>query len=242
MYKSLLSTPSNKIEPSLNATDSLNFLIIDNHQLTCKAYSLLTKAAFDEGILPKTKVTMMRSCQEAYEIIEAKPAAHFDIIFLEIRLPNYPQKNIYNGEDLGKLIRQYWKTSKIVVVTSLNNHYRLQTILKSLNPEGLILKNEICEKDLILAFQKISSGVPFYSPSVLKIIKNQFIRENEISFQEKKFLYLLSTGVQSKEIPNYLPWSKSKVEKQKRILKEKLGVEEKSSWGLLHKAKELGII
>ena len=175
-------------------------------------------------------------------MIMSESPTHFDLIFLEIGLPNYPEKDIFNGEDIGKLIRCYWKASKILVVTGLTDHYRLQTILKSLNPEGLILKSETCDKNLILAIQKVITGVPFYSPTVLKLIKNQFIRNNEVSLQERKFLHLLSTGVHSKDIPNHLPWSGSKVEKRKRILKEKLGVEEKSAWGLVHKAKELGII
>lgn len=242
MNDSLTIDRSKKIVPYLDTIGALNVLIVDDHKLTCKAYSMLAEEAFKEGYLPKIKTTAVNSCREVYEMVTNNSSISFDLILLEIGLPNYPEKDIFNGEDLGKLIRGHWPKSKILVATSLNDDYRLQTILKSLNPEGMVLKNEICEHKLIFAIQKVLSGVPFYSPTVLKVIKNQFIRDNGISFQERKFLYLLSTGVQSKEIPKYLPWSKSKVEKQKRILKEKLGVEEKSAWGLIHQAKKLGII
>ncbi len=231
-------------EAPIKSTSITNILIVDDHPITCKGYTMLLKSASKDELLPKVEISMAHTSEEAYKIILDRKAStgFYDLVLLDIRLPSFPKKNIFNGEDIGKLIRRYWEESKILVVTSLNNHYRLQTILKSLNPEGLILKSEICDKNLILAVQKIITGVPFYSPTVLKLIKNQFIRDNEITLPERKFLYLLSTGVQSKEIPNHLPWSNSKVEKQKRILKEKLGVEEKSSWGLIHKAKELGII
>ena len=79
----------------------------------------------------------------------------------------------------------------------------------------------MCDKKLVTACTKAMNGEPYYSPSILKIIKNQLITDNGFTPPERKFLYLLSTGVHSKEIPRHLTWSVSKVEKQKRILKEK---------------------
>ncbi|MEO0571332.1 MAG: response regulator [Bacteroidota bacterium] len=224
--------------------NSIKILIVDDHPLTCKGYSMLLGLANKEGLLPKINIVLAHSCQQAYEILYPlkKKRAFPSLIILDIRLPAFPQKNIFNGEDLGKLIRRLNKKIKILVITSLRDPYRLQSILKSLNPEGLLLKSEVYDKTLILAFQRILKGAPYYSPTVMRIIKNQLIGGNEITLHERRFLYLLSTGVQSKEIPKHLPWSVSKVEKQKRILKEKLGVEEKSAWGLIHKAKELGVI
>jgi len=55
-------------------------------------------------------------------------------------------------------------------------------------------------------------------------------------------LYLLSKGLPSKKIPNYLPWSLSKVEKRKRLLREKLSVENKSVLALVQSAKEAGFL
>ena len=222
----------------------MKILIVDDHPLTCKGYSMLLGLAHKEGVLPKMNIVLAHSSQQAYEILSSSKTngAFPSLIILDIRLPAFPKKDIFNGEDLGKLVRRLSKKIKIVVITSLRDPYRLQSILKSLNPEGLLLKYEVFDKTLITAFQQILKGAPHYSPTVMRIIKNQLIGGNEITLYERRFLYLLSTGVQSKEIPKHLPWSVSKVEKQKRILKEKLGVEEKSAWGLIHKAKELGVI
>lgn len=221
---------------------SFNALVIDNHPLTCRAYTSLLNKASEIGIIPSVKDKVMHTCKEVFENVLNGSSNNLDLIILEIKLPGFAQEKIFNGEDLGKLLRKKWGSTKLIIVTSIVDPYRLQKVLKSLNPDALLLKNELCEKTLMYGLQKVLQGIPEYSPTVLKIIKDQFISEEKISFQEKEFLYLLSTGIPSKEIPQHLPWSLSKVEKQKRILKEKLGVEEKSSWGLIHKAKELAII
>ncbi|MEM6893421.1 MAG: hypothetical protein AAF554_06980 [Bacteroidota bacterium] len=229
---------------SLDSFQSLNGLILDDHPVTCIGYKMMLEAACIQKNVPEISLAMAHSLEEAYGLILEKSTrgTYYDFVFLDIRLPPYPKENIFSGEDIGKLLRRVSQRTKILVLTSLQNPYRLRSILKSLNPEALVLKTEVCDKKLVTALTKAMNGVPYYSPSILKIIKNQLIRDNEITPPERKFLYLLSTGVQSKEIPKHLPWSVSKVEKQKRILKEKLGVEEKSSWSLIHKAKELGII
>ncbi|MEO1486261.1 MAG: hypothetical protein AAFU57_10950 [Bacteroidota bacterium] len=228
----------------LGTCQNLNGLILDDHPVTCIGYKMMLEAACLQKEIPELRMAMTHTLKQAYELIHEKGSQglYYDFVFLDIRLPPYPQENMFSGEDIGKLLRKVSRQTKILVFTSLQNPYRLRSILKSLNPEALVLKTEVCDKKLVTALTKALNGIPYYSPSILKIIKNQLITDNEITPPERKFLYLLSTGVQSKEIPKHLPWSVSKVEKQKRILKEKLGVEEKSSWSLIHKAKELGII
>jgi len=231
-------------EETLESFQILNGLILDDHPVTCIGYKMMLDAACLRKEIPELRLAMVHTLKQAYKIINEKASRglNYDFVFLDIRLPPYPKEGVFSGEDIGRLLRRVSKQTKILVFTSLQNPYRLRSILKSLNPEALVLKTEVCDKKLITALTKALNGVPYYSPSILKIIKNQLITDNEITPPERKFLYLLSTGVQSKEIPKHLPWSVSKVEKQKRILKEKLGVEEKSSWSLIHKAKELGII
>ena len=165
-----------------NSVKVLNVMIADNHPLTCKAYTMLTKAAFEAGSLPKVQATIKHSCHEVYEMVMSNHSKKYDLVILDIKLPNHPQQSIYNGEDIGKIIRHHWKGTKLLVVTSINDPYRLQAVLKSLNPEGFMLKNEICDKDLIFAIQKILNGVPFYSPTVLKVIKNQFVTIFSVHF------------------------------------------------------------
>ncbi|MEP4946678.1 MAG: hypothetical protein ABJU26_03965, partial [Flavobacteriaceae bacterium] len=63
-----------------------------------------------------------------------------------------------------------------------------------------------------------------------------------LTFEDKKFLHLLSIGIPSHKIPNHLPWSVAKINKKKRQIREILSVEEKNTLALVHRAKKLGIV
>ena len=154
----------------------------------------------------------------------------------------FPGNKLYSGEDLGKLIRKLYPETKLMVITSLMDKHRLNAIFTSLNPEGFLTKTEVTQETLILALQELLNDNPYYSPYLLKIIRNQHFSGLQLSAEQKEFLYLLSIGVSSKEIPNYLPWSASKVEKQKRTLRDKLGAKSSGVFALVHRAKKLGII
>jgi len=60
--------------------------------------------------------------------------------------------------------------------------------------------------------------------------------------EEREFLYLLSISVPTHGIPDYLPWSLSKVEKKRRKLREQMDVEERNIMALIHRTLELRII
>ena len=217
--------------PKLNSsTDKiLTLLIIDDRPLTCKGYEMALVSAFEKDVSRKIQVTFAHSAQEAIELFNSnkKKASFYTIVFLDIRLSSYPEKNMYDREDLGRFIRKQSEKTKIPVLMGLNDHHRLQSVLKSLNPDGLVLKGVICEKNLILALHKILDGMPYYAPTVLRNITDQFILHNEVTRIERKLLHLLSVGIHSKEIQNHLPRSVSKVEKQKGILKENWGLKKK---------------
>jgi len=223
---------------------TLNILIIDDHPLTCTGYKIFLDNATEDGILPKCNSEMVYDAKEAFEKMKniTKKNPKYDIILLDIQLPPYPEKKIFSGEDLGTRIRELNSTIKIIVLTSLNDNHKLYNIFKTLNPEGLIVKSDIDEINFISAIRDVLSDIPYYSKTFSKLIRNQFSKEYVLDDHDRELLYLLSIGVASKDIPNYLPWSPSKVEKQKRLLREKFEVDEKSSLALVNAAKKAGFL
>jgi DNA-binding NarL/FixJ family response regulator len=216
-------------------------LIVDDHPLSCKGYELILKNGVEEGKLPLFSIKTTNSLQGAYRyLIEEKLS--FDIIFLDIRMAPFPEEKMFSGEDLGKIVRNGFPKTRLVVVTSIVDNHRISTIIHSLNPKGFLIKSEISEPVLIESIQQILHGVPFYSPTVLKLIRSQYLSTIKLDMEEKEFLHLMSIGTPSKDIPKHLPWSMSKVEKRKRILREKLQVEYPGVLALVYKAKELGFI
>ena len=82
----------------------------------------------------------------------------------------------------------------------------------------------------------------YYSPTIAKLVQEESNEDVFLDEEEKKFLHLMSKGIRNKEMSQYLPWSLSKVEKRKRVLHKKLGIEKGNTIALVNKAKNLGII
>ncbi len=74
---------------------------------------------------------------------------------------------------------------------------------------------------------------PFNNMKFSKLLRNQFSKGYTLDKEYRQFLYLLHQGIPSKEIRNHLPWSLSKVDKKKRILREQFGVEDKNTYSPL---------
>jgi len=224
--------------------DSLRLLILDDHKLTSRGYEIILDNASKDNIFPQLQIKKADSLKSAYQYLfnDSRNRDLFHIVFLDIRLAPYPEQQLFSGEDLGKLIRLTTKQIKLIVITSIIDRYRLKSILESLKPEGFLIKTEITENMLVEAVQQVLEQNSFFSPEILNVIKNNYFSNKALDNEQKQFLYLLSIGIASKDIGEHLPWSSSKVEKQKRLLRDKLEVSEKNVFALVHKAKEMGYI
>jgi len=218
-----------------------NILIVEDQKLTCQGYELIVEQAGLKGKIPPFKIQQAHSLKKAFEYLETE-VIKFDMVFLDICMKPFPDKNLFSGEDLGRLIVEQYPKTKILVMTSLTDKLRLEGILHTLKPHGFLIKCEVDEQHLVKAIQNILMDQSYYSPSIEKILQDESNEDAFLDEEEKKFLYLLSKGVRNKEIRNYLPWSLSKVEKRKRVLHKKLGMEKENTMALVNKAKELGII
>ncbi len=222
----------------------LSILLIEDHVTTCAGYIAILNGLKSPDSEFEYKFTISRSLLEAKRIIRQayQRDTFFDIVFLDIRMPSEPEHDLFSGEDLGKPIRELCPKSRIMVLTSIIDPFRVSSILQSIDPEGFMLKGEITQYSLFECIEKLMNDEIYYSKKVTGIIRSHFISNTTLTFEDKKFIHLLSVGVPSKRIPNYMPWSIAKVSKRKQQLQELLGVPEKSTNALVLKAKELGII
>lgn len=219
-------------------------LIIDDHPLTCKGYSIIISEAGIQGKIPLLNIDESYSLENAYQrITEVKKSdLEYDVILLDINMPPCPQHKIFSGEDLGMHVRKLNPEIKILVQTGLVDNHRLYSLFKNLDPDGIIIKTDMDENTFVHAIENILNHLPYYSKTFTKLIRNQFAKAYVVDSEDRELLYLLSKGVPSKNIPNFLPWSLSKVEKRKRLLRAKLGVEDKSVLALVNGAKKAGFI
>lgn len=222
----------------------LRTLVIDDHKVTCKGYQFFFENAYSEGLLPNFEIEFSHDSESAFKKITGhyKSGKKYDIIFLDIQLPPYPEGKIYSGEDLGILIRRYHPKTKIIVQTLLSDNHVLHNIFKKLNPEGIVLKVDLDENSFIVCVNNILKNIPYYSSTFSRLLRNQFSKGYIIDEEDRELLYLLNRGIASKDVAKHLHWSRSKVEKRKRVLRAKFEVEDKNVLSLINAAKELGFL
>ncbi len=219
-------------------------LIIDDHTVTCKGYKYFFENAENAGSIPSFDLTFAHDCESAFKLINGinKQKAVFDLIFLDIQLPSYPMERIFSGEDIGLLVRSFSPLSKIIVQTSISDNHLLYNIFKNLNPEAIIIKGDLVEENFVTCIKEVLNDVPFYTKTFSKLLRNQFSQSYILDQDDRELLHLLNTGVPSKEIAHRLIWSSSKVEKRKRLLREKFGVDDKNVQSLLNAARRSGFL
>lgn len=219
-------------------------LIIEDMPLTLTAY----KRAFnyiskhDEGI--SFKIEEANNCDTAYEKIEyfSQNDKNPDIVFLDINLPPSKDGKILSGEDLGLKINILLPNTKIIVSTTFNDNYRIHNLFKNLNPEGFLIKNDIKPEELVTAIKMVIAEPPYYSKTVLKLLRNEISNDFILDDIDRKLLYELSIGTMMKDLPEILLLSLPAIEKRKRHLKEIFNAKSVNDKELLQKAKEKGFI
>ncbi len=223
---------------------SLRVLIIDDHLVTCKGYEYFFENATNDGLIPNFEIVFAHDCKSAHQLILSnnKEKGDFNIILLDVQLPPYPDEKIFSGEDLGLLIRSNKPKTRIILQTAISDKYLLYNIFKNLNPEAILIKSDLVEENFVICIKEVLKDIPYYSKTFSKLLRNQFSQEYVLDQDDRELLYLLNIGISSKEIPKRLIWSSSKVEKRKRLMREKFGVDDRNIISLLNAARKAGFL
>ncbi|MBU3820583.1 response regulator [Flavobacteriaceae bacterium XHP0103] len=218
-------------------------LIIEDHPLITEAYKKAFLKVDSKNPELDFNISTANNCDSAYSIIkEASKQQGLDIVFLDIKLPPSENGIILSGEDLGVKILELLPNTKIIVSTTFNDNYRINSIFKSLNPEGFLIKNDLDPKELVLAIESIVDGKPYYSKSVIELMRKQTANDFLIDAIDRKLLYELSRGTKMSQLPEIIPLSISALEKRKRVLKEMFNLADKDDRDLFRIAEEKGFI
>jgi DNA-binding NarL/FixJ family response regulator len=219
-------------------------LIIDDHPLIAEAYESAFKKVSE--LDPNMTFSILKSydCDTAFEQIKkfSKSVIKLDIVILDIKLPPSNDGKILSGEDLGIKIKKVLPDTKIIVSTTLNDNYRVHNILKSIDPDGFLIKNDINAQELVDAIRSTIIDPPYYSKSVIKLLRKQVSTDYLLDIIDRKLLYEISIGTRTKDLPDILPLSIAGIEKRKRQLKQTFNTETDEDKELIMKAKEKGFL
>jgi two-component system, NarL family, response regulator NreC len=218
----------------------VNLLIIDDHLPIIEGYkSILSfnKSGFS------IETTAATSLELAYSIITKEPkTTFFDAIFIDLTLPEFPEKGLYTGEDLIPIAKMNFPNAKIAILTSHTESMILYRILTEGQPNAILVKSDFTSEEFLVAFDTIMSGENYYSKTVLLHKKQLGEKKKIFDSYNRQIIQLLSQGVKTKNIQDQLHLSKSAIDKRKVIIKDLLGIDKGNDEDLIREARKQGLI
>lgn len=225
-------------------TEEVHFkiLMVDDHPMIIEGYqnTLLATKKPNQNL----EIDIANDCEMANTLIlKSSRGSHpYDICFFDISLPPSNDGTITSGEDLAKIAKVYLPDAKIVILTMFNESFRVHNIIKEINPDGMLIKSDLTSSELAEAFQSILINPPYYSSTVNNFLKSSSTSDIYVDEINRKILYLLSQGIKTKSLREYIDLSMSAIEKRKKQLKLLFNVEDGKDETLLSEAKQKGFL
>ena len=216
-------------------------LMVDDHPFIIEAYKNAIKGYNTKGLY-EFDITQAKDCKTGYEAIINEYNAQFDIAFFDLSMPTYEEKGISSGEDLALLIKERMPACKIILLTMHSEMLKINTIIKNINPNGLVIKNDLTFDELLLAFDKILKDENYYSQTVVKLVSQIPFDSNEVDVFDKQLLFHLSKGVPTADLAQFVPLADAVIEKRLTNLKAVLDIPQATHSELVQEAKNKGVI
>lgn len=215
----------------------INILMVDDHYMILEGYENVLSRSRINGV--QLNIDKADKCDLAWEKIGS---GDYHIVMLDINFPVLESSKFLSGEDLGIKIKKKYPALKVIILTVLEDSFRLHNILDNINPEGFLLKGEVTAKKLIECIETVITTPPYYGPKILKLLHFRATHKFSLDETDRKILYQLSLGTKVKDIPEHVMLSLRAVEDRKKKLKEIFGVIGEGNKALLEKARESGYL
>ncbi|NRD19180.1 response regulator transcription factor [Winogradskyella eckloniae] len=219
----------------------ISILMVDDHPIIIEGYQNVLMATKKED--QELHIDTANNCDEAVAMIErASKKYPYNICFFDISLPGSKDGKYASGEDLALLAKELMPRAKIVILTMFNETFRIHNIIKEIDPDGFLIKSDLTSMELADGFQQILKSPPYYSSTVNNYLKKTISSDIYVDDINRKILHLLSQGVKTINLSEYIGISKSAIEKRKKHLKLLFAIEDGKDESLLKEAREMGYL
>ena len=220
----------------------IKILMIDDHPMIIEGYQ--NTLQFTKRDSQKLLIDIANNCDEAVRYMDRSVSANapYDVLFVDISLPPSHDGVMNSGEDLAEYARKVLPNAKIIILTMFNESFRIHNIIKTIDPEGFLIKSDLTSSELASAFQAVLHNPPFYSGTVNSHIRKTITSDIVIDEKNRKILHLLSQGIKTKNLAAHIDLSLSAIEKRKKQLKELFEIEDGQDETLLNEARRRGFV
>lgn len=220
----------------------VRILSVDDHAMTAMGYKyILEGAEFEEFTV---KVDTANTFEAAIEKIEfSARSLIYDILLLDISLFPAHSNDTRSGEDIGIYARKIVPDSKVVFMSSFSDSYRINSLFKTVDPDGYMVKSEIDEKSLCAMVRTVISRPPYYTASALSAIRKKMANDFDmVDETDKLILHEISKGTRTKDIGPIISIASTTVESRKRQLKHLFEIEHGNDIELIEEARKRGFL
>lgn len=161
---------------------------------------------------------------DGYEAIDLAVLHKPDVILLDVGMPRL------SGPDAAQSISQKLPAARIVMLSMHSDEAYVLRALKA-GARGYLLKASP-EQDVIAAIRAVAAGNAYFSPSITKLLVEEYVVEARrrgvedtydlLSTREKEILQLLASGKTNREIAELLFISVATVETHRNNVFQKL--------------------
>jgi len=220
----------------------IKVLIVEDVLISIEAYSQMLRQLAEESSY-EFDIHIATNCKSALDKIqEAVERKHFDLTFLDIRIPPYANGNLLSGEDVGVKLKKAMPNVKTIVNTQYKDKGLLTSIFLKIKPKSILIKSNSSGKSIKETVIKVLEGNQAHCDEVSEMICNQVQADILLDFTDRKLLHYANKGAKMSELPDLLTISKSQVESRKRKLKELFDVVGESDYRLFRAAEEKGFL
>lgn len=222
----------------------MNVLIIENHYFIVQMFHSVLQELEKSIENWKFQFLEARDYERGLALLHTITGStqNIDLAFLDLNISNSVRNSHSEGMEIAIKIRSRFPEAKIMIMADYKNNYHINTTLRYIKPEGLMIMTDLDNQVLAPAITDVLFDPPFYSKSVLKSLKKSKGHNFLLDEWDERLLYELSQGCKMKDLPSILPLTLTAIEKRKRNLKFLFGIEENDNEILLAKAKEFGFI
>jgi len=223
-------------------SETIRILMIDDHPMIIEGYQNTLQFTKKESQI--LDIDIANNCDEAVSYMDKsiKTNRPYQVLFVDISLPPSKDGLMNSGEDLAIYARKILPKARIIILTMFDESYRIHNIIKTINPEGFLIKSDLTSSELASAFQAVLHNPPFYSGTVNSHLRKTNESDIVIDDKNRKILYLLSQGAKNKSLAAHLDISLSAIEKRKKQLKEIFLIDDGQDETLINEARKKGFI